>query len=287
MSTQTSKIDISKLQTTLYQNFSLQQLELLAIAAERSGLDPFARQIYATKRWDSTLGIDKINIQVSIDGFRLVAERSGKYAGQVGPFWHNGNEWVDYWIDSTPPVAAKVGVIRSDFKEIMWGFARFDAYKQTNKSGQLTMIWKNMPELMIAKCAEALALRKAFPQELSGFYTDDELPPQLEEKAIDEEPKEEKKKPIAPKPDYTQAKVSITEKIEAKQPATISASPTEVLHEASKANGWSGAQMRIVMQFLHKKNLIRDLTDAEVKSLAELMQSKTFAEVENEWKQVK
>lgn len=287
MSNPTSKIDIKKLQSTLYQNFTEHQLELLAIAAERSGLDPFARQIYATKRWDSSLGVDKINIQVSIDGFRLVAERSGKYAGQVGSFWHNGKEWVDYWIDSKPPIAAKVGVLRSDFKEIMWGFARFDAYKQTNKAGQLTMIWKNMPELMIAKCAEALALRKAFPQELSGFYTDDEIPAPIVDEIEKEKEEEPKQKAIVSKPDFGSAKKIIEAKIEQKAPPTIAQNATVQLAEAAKKHNWEGAQMRIVMQQLHKKNLIRDLTTEEVKSLAELMQSKSFAEVENEWKSVK
>jgi hypothetical protein len=91
----------------------------------------------------------------------------------------------------------------------------------------------------------------------------------------------------APKPDYAKAKTQIVEKIEKKEEPVFAPNPTLILQEAAKKHEWSGAQMRIVMQFLHKKNLIRDLTDAEVKSLAELMQSKTFAEVENEWKSVK
>ena len=132
--------------------------------AQRTGLDPFARQLYMIERGG------KYTIQSSIDGLRIVAQRSGEYAGQVGPYWcGEDGAWTDIWLEKTPPLAAKVGVLRKGFVEPLWAVAKFDGYNANSP------IWKKMPDLMIAKCAEALALRKAFPNDLSGIYTAEEM----------------------------------------------------------------------------------------------------------------
>jgi len=155
------------------------ELKLFLYQCQRTGLDALTRQIYAIKRKG------RLTIQTAIDGFRLIAQRTGEYRGQVGPFWCGPDgRWVDAWLEPTPPVASKVGVWRKDFVEPVWGVARTDAYAARDDRGQYAALWRTMPETMSAKCAEALALRKAFPHELSGLYSGDEL----DGGAIDREP---------------------------------------------------------------------------------------------------
>jgi phage recombination protein Bet len=149
--------------TTIAPGCSNDELRLFAYACQRTGLDPFSKQIYAIKRGG------KMTIQAGIDGLRSIAERTGQLDGSETLWCGDDGAWTDVWLGSKPPAAAKTTIWRKGASHPFTGVARFQDYN----AGQ--GLWTKMGATMIAKCSEALALRKAFPADLSGVYSTDEM----------------------------------------------------------------------------------------------------------------
>jgi phage recombination protein Bet len=143
----------------LCKNISDDELHFFAAVCKKTGLDPFMKQIYAVKRGDA------MTIQTSIDGYRLIAERTGRYApGRESTHVYKGDR-----------LFSSTSYVKKQTKDGTWHEVSvtclFDEYKPNYKS----QFWDTKPTVMLDKCAESLALRKAFPNELSGLYTSEEM----------------------------------------------------------------------------------------------------------------
>ena len=162
--------------TTIAPGCSGDELRLFAYACQRTGLDPFSKQIYAIKRGG------KMTIQAGIDGLRSIAERTGQLDGSETFWCGDDGQWQDVWLGAKPPAAAKTIIHRTGASHPFVGVARFADYN----AGQ--GLWTKMPAAMIAKCSEALALRKAFPADLSGVSTDEMQQAEVETVTVTAEP---------------------------------------------------------------------------------------------------
>lgn len=149
-------------------DLSVPELQLFAMVAHRTGLDPFTKQIYAVKRKG------RVVHQTGIDGYRSVAERTREYAGSDEPTYEGPCDCGEAPRDH--PKVARVTVHRiltSGHVVDQVGVARWhELYPGAGEDG---FMWRKMSHNQLAKCAEAQGLRKAFPRVLGNVYIADEM----------------------------------------------------------------------------------------------------------------
>jgi phage recombination protein Bet len=208
------------------------ELRYFMAVAKKAGLDPLTKQIHFVKRKSRNLDgtyTEIASIQTGIDGYRAIAERTGTLAGIDDAIYDKE--------DDDHPNKASVTVYRmvAGNKVPFTASARWKEYCQTRTyQGQTKPmgLWEKMPYLMLAKCAEALALRKAFPNDLSGIYTNEEMqqadnqmpiaPPATPAKTVEAPQEREMAPQDNEEPEYVpvspeQAKEAIEGEIEANQ----------------------------------------------------------------------
>lgn len=160
-----SQVELIKQQ--IAQNCTDDELALFGLVCKQTGLDPFNRQIYAIKRnqWNAATKTSesKMTIQISIDGYRVLAARTGRHLCTTISWCGQDGQWVDIWLSEATPAAAKAEIWVKGCDRPFVAVAKFNSYKQVNKEGKLTSTWEKMPDVMIAKCAESAGLRMAFP----------------------------------------------------------------------------------------------------------------------------
>ena len=175
-----SRPQVELIKRTVAKGASDDELRLFIQVCKGANLNPFLKQVFLVPRWDSAVGRDVRAIQVSIDGFRAIAESSGVYAGNDDPIYDSETE-INIPAGKTSaakklnvPNKATVTVYKivEGSRYAFTATARWSEYYPGPKMG---FQWHIRPYLMLGKCAEALALRKAFPKLLSGMYAQEEM----------------------------------------------------------------------------------------------------------------
>jgi phage recombination protein Bet len=166
-----SEEQVELIKRTICKGATDDELALFLYQCQRTGLDPFSRQIHAVKRKEKRGNgfAEVMTVQTGIDGYRLIADRTGRYApGKEPTYTYDDNGHI---VNATAYVKKLVGGVWHEYAAT----AYWHEYAQTYPDGNLLPMWRKMPHNQLAKCAESLALRRGFPAELSGIYTNEEM----------------------------------------------------------------------------------------------------------------
>lgn len=154
---------VETIKNMYFKDSSDEEFQVFLHVCKKTGLDPTMRQIHPVKR------AGRMTIQTGIDGFRLIAERTGRYAPGKEP---------TYAYDEQGKIVSATSFVKKQTPDGTWhdvsATAFWSEYVQVY-NGKPSQFWAKMPHTMLAKVAECIALRKAFPADLSGIYSHEEM----------------------------------------------------------------------------------------------------------------
>lgn len=173
--------EMNILQTSICKGLDSDQLSLFIYVCKHTGLNPFMKQIFAVPRKDIKASKEQgkevfsMTIQTSIDGYRLIADRTGCYIPGREPTFE---------YDKSGKLLKATAYLKKKTADGTWhevsASAFYSEYVQCFKDYNTqqmipTKFWQDMPHNQLAKCAESLLIRKSFPAECSGVYTKEEM----------------------------------------------------------------------------------------------------------------
>lgn len=160
--------EIALISRTVAIGAPLQELAVFLHSCRQLGLDPLLRQAYWIRR------SGKGALQVGIDGFRAIAERSGTYAGAESLEFRGQMEWAYNGATVIVPEIARATIwkIVGGHKSAFVGEAYWSEFVPSERDA---FMWAKMPRHMLGKVAEAQALRRAFPAQLGAIEMNDDI----------------------------------------------------------------------------------------------------------------
>ncbi len=182
-----SKDEVALLKRSMLSKYPDDEQETFIRICQRTRLDPFTKQLYATRRYQKvrdehgdTKKVPTLVPVTGIMGLTAVAERTHDYDGCEIAWSAKDGEWKAEWLREEAPEAARCIVYHKRRTHPEVGIARWNSYvgQQWNnekKQWEITDFWDRMGDYMLAKCAKAQALRGAFPDQLSNIYIREEL----------------------------------------------------------------------------------------------------------------
>jgi len=169
---------VQTIRDTFAKGASPEEFTMFLGLCKGTGLNPFKKEIWFIKTKSGA------QIMTGINGYYAIANNQAQYDG-IETELVGEQEVTEGKITLKVPIKAVARVYRKDRSKPSTAEAYWDEYSKPllSQYGNKTL-WGQMPRLMLQKCAESVALRKAFPQELNGTYTAEEMPAEYSAHAV-------------------------------------------------------------------------------------------------------